>query len=741
MLANINIESFLENLPVVIAIADFFSGEYLYVNEDFCEVLGYSKNEVIGKTVQELNIWSNIEDRKNFIEKLENNTTLKNFEAEFNRKDRKKIVGIVSFYKYNINNRLCLITIGKDITSLKEKELFFNTIFNNVKVGILVADIFSKEFFFANPTICKMLGYELDELLTLSVFDIHPKDKIDGIISFFESQAKGDILVAEDIPCVRKDGTIFYADICTNKITIDSRDFNIGVFLDVTERYNKELALKETKEFLEAIFESIQDGISVLGKDLTIKYVNPVMEKWYSESMSLVGKKCYQAYHNKNEHCTPCPSIRCITSGKTEVNIVQGPPSTNSPVKWLELYSYPIKDKKANEIKGIVEFVKDITDRVNTENEISKLKKLEALGILAGGIAHDFNNLLTGVFGNLEIATLKMSKKDPAYKYIENSIKSLERAKNLTKQLLTFSKGGEPILDIVDLKDLIKTVVTFDLTGSNIKPHFNFPDNLWHVKADANQISQVISNLTINAKEAMPDGGNVYIQAENIENYENQEIGLKGDFIRIKFQDEGVGIPENNLEKIFDPFFSTKNIKSGLGLSISYSIIKRHNGYIKVYSKEKIGTIFEIFLPAVKEKILKHKKRESTIKKLKTKNLNILIVDDEEVIKEVLKEVFGLHGFKVEEASDSKEAIEKFKNNKFDVVLLDLTLPGDISGKEIGKKILEIDKNAKIIITSGYSDDPVFSNYRDYGFHGTVTKPFTIDKLISEIEKALSIIN
>ena len=737
MLANINIESFLENLPVVITITDFFSGEYLYVNEEFCEVLGYSKNEVIGKTIQELNIWSNIEDRKTFIEKLKDKTNIKNFEAEFIRKDGKKIVGIVSFFKYYINNRLCLVTIGKDITLLKEKEVLFNTIFNNIKVGILVADVFSKEFFFANPTICKMLGYELHELLTLSVYDIHPKDKIDNIISFFESQAEGEILVAEDVSCLKKDGTIFYADICTNKITIDNRDFNVGVFLDVTERYNKELALKETKEFLEAIFESIQDGISVLSKDLTIKYVNSVMEKWYSESMPLVGKKCYQAYHNKNEHCIPCPSIRCITSGKTEFNIVPGYPSPNSPVKWLELYSYPIKDKNTNEVKGIVEFVRDITDKVNTENEIAKLKKLEALGILAGGIAHDFNNLLTGIFGNLEIAKLKMSKKDPAYKYIENSIKSLERAKNLTRQLLTFSKGGEPILDIVDLKDLIKTVVTFDLTGSNIKPHFKFPNNLWHVKADETQISQVISNLTINAKEAMPDGGNIYIQAENIENYEIQEIGLKGDFVKITFQDEGIGIPEKNLEKIFDPFFSTKKHKSGLGLSISYSIIKRHNGYIRVNSKERIGTTFEIFLPAVKEKILKHKKKKSTNKKLKTKNLNILIVDDEEVVKEVLKEVLELHGFKVEEASNSKEAIEKYKNNKFDVVLLDLTLPGDISGAEIGKKILQIDKNAKIIITTGYSEDPVLSNYKDYGFHGAVTKPFTIDKLISEIKKVL----
>ncbi len=739
MLQNINIETFLEALPVVVAITDFFSGEYLYVNEEFCEVLGYAKNEVIGKTVTELNIWSNFKDRKIFTEKLKDNKILRNFEAEFNRKDGTKIVGLVSFFKYELNNRLTLITIGKDITELKEKEILFNTIFNNIKVGILVADVFSKEFFFANPTICNMLGYELDELLTLSVYDIHPKDKLDEVITFFESQARGEIFVAEDVPCLRKDGTIFYADICTNKITIDNRDFNIGVFLDVTERYNKEIALKETKEFLEAIFESIQDGISVLNNDLTIKYVNPVMEKWYSESMPLVGKKCYQAYHNKNEHCDPCPSIRCITTGKTEFNVVPGYPSPDSPVKWLELYSYPIKDKKTNEVKGIVEFVRDITDKVNAENEVAKLKKLEALGILAGGIAHDFNNILTGIFGNLEIAQLKMSKEDPSYKYIENAFNSLERAKNLTKQLLTFSKGGEPILDVINLKDLIKTVVTFDLTGSNIKPHFKFSKNLWQAKADKGQISQVISNLTINAKEAMPEGGNIYITAENVKDYEIHEIGLKGDFVKITFKDEGIGIPEKNLEKIFDPFFSTKNKGSGLGLSISYSIIKRHNGHIRVYSKEDVGTTFEIFLPAAKEETQKNKKNKSFIGEFRNKNFSILIIDDEDVVREVLKETLEFHGFKVEEASNSKEAIEKYKKNKFDLVLLDLTLPGDISGRKIGEKILEIDKNAKIIIASGYSDDPVLSNYKKYGFCGKITKPFTIDILISEIKKVLSI--
>ncbi len=745
MLNKINLDLLFENIPVVISISNVKSGEYIYVNDEFCKVLEYKKDEVIGKSAFQLNVWANPEQRKQFLEKLKTEKIIRNYEAEFLSKTGKRLTAIISILQFPIKNNLYIVSIAKDITEIKkreklidEKAAFFNTIFYNFKVGILVADIFTKEFYFANPTICQMLGYSEEELLKLSVFDIHPKDSVDKILNIFELQAKGEIITAEDVPCLKKDGTIFYADISTNKITIDNRDFNVGVFIDVTDRYLKEVELKETKDFLEAVFESIQDGISVLNNDLTIRYVNPVMEKWYYHNLPLIGKKCYEAYHKKNEPCQPCPSLRCLKTGKKESNIVKGPPTDLHP-QWLELHTYPIKHKQTGKITGIVEFVRDITEKVNSEKEVVKLKKLESLGVLAGGIAHDFNNILTGIFGNLEIAKLKLEKSNPAYKFIEKAYNSIDRAKNLTKQLLTFAKGGEPLLEVVDLKSIIKNVVTFDLSGSKVKAHFYFPENLWHIKADKEQISQVISNLTINSKESMPDGGNIYIFAENLENFEIPEIGIKDNFIKITFKDEGKGIPEKYIDKIFDPFFSTKQIGSGLGLSIVYSIVKRHNGFISVQSEPGKGTVFEIFLPAEKEEKSMEQSQSNEIEiRNEFKNIKILIVDDEELVRNIIKEMLESVGFYVETASNSKEAIEKFKNGEFHIVILDLTIPGDIDGREIAYRILKINSSAKIILASGYSNDYVIANFKKYGFKGSITKPFKFENLISEIKKVLN---
>jgi PAS domain S-box-containing protein len=405
----------------------------------------------------------------------------------------------------------------------------------------------------------------------------------------------------------------------------------------------------------------------------------------------------------------------------------------------------PIRDIKSS-IRGVVLVFRDVTEQLKTENDLLKSKKLESLGVLAGGIAHDFNNMLTGLFGNIELAKMELSRNHKAYHHIETANQALERATHLTKQLLTFAKGGNPILEAVNLRQVIQTSISFNLSGSSIKARFDLPDDLWQIKADKGQISQVAANLIINAKQAMPDGGNLYIKAENIKDIkENTAIHLSGDFVKISIRDEGVGIFAKYVERIFDPYFSTKQTGSGLGLAIVHSIIAQHNGHISVVSKPGSGTTFTIFLPAEKSS---HKPTATTYLDLIEKPIStsghILVMDDDEMVRNISAAMLERYGYTVDFAVDGKEAMEKYiaadkSGNSFDIVIMDLTIPGGMGGKEAVNKLLAVAPKAKVIVSSGYSTDPVMANYSDYGFKGRLVKPFRMDTFKTEICKVMEI--
>ncbi|MCK5232317.1 MAG: response regulator, partial [Desulfobulbaceae bacterium] len=385
-------------------------------------------------------------------------------------------------------------------------------------------------------------------------------------------------------------------------------------------------------------------------------------------------------------------------------------------------------------------------EQLKTEEELLKSKKLESIGVLAGGIAHDFNNILAGLFGNIELAKIKLSLNHKAYPHIETANHALERATRLTKQLLTFAQGGDPILEAVNLQEVVQTSIRFNLSGSNIKPHFNLPDDLWNVKADKGQISEVIANLIINARQAMPDGGSLYIGAENIKDLkESTARHLSGDFVKLNIRDEGVGISAKHIDRIFDPYFSTKQTGNGLGLATVHSIIAQHNGHISVASKPDIGTTFTIFLPAEKSS---HKPASTTHPDLTEKPTSIsghiLIMDDEEMIRNVSAGMLKLCGYTVDFAVDGKEAIEKYISadkggHPFDIVIMDLTIPGSMGGQEAIKRLLAVAPKARVIVSSGYSTDPVMANYSDYGFKGRLAKPFQIEALKAEIFRVIEL--
>lgn len=391
-------------------------------------------------------------------------------------------------------------------------------------------------------------------------------------------------------------------------------------------------------------------------------------------------------------------------------------------------------------IAGYQSVVRDMTERKQLEEERIKASKIESLGILAGGIAHDFNNILTSILGNISLSQEFFNNKDKGKRILLKAQNACVQAKNLTNQLLTFSKGGAPVKETASVSEIIKESASFSLIGSNVLCEFSIPDDLWQVEIDKGQIIEVINNLIINAAQAMPEGGKIVIRAQNTAIGDKSAMPLKkGDYVKITINDTGTGIHPDHLPKIFDPYFTTKEGGSGLGLAITFSIIKRHGGHITVHSQLGTGTTFTLYIPA---SFKENGKKTKKVKKPARLKGNILVMDDNEGIRDLAHEALTFFGYDVEVACDGDEALKIFAeayecNRPFGVVILDLTVPGGIGGKEALQRFLEIDPEVKAIVSSGYSNDPVMSNYKDYGFKGVVTKPYNPNELMEAIDTVL----
>jgi len=374
------------------------------------------------------------------------------------------------------------------------------------------------------------------------------------------------------------------------------------------------------------------------------------------------------------------------------------------------------------------------------EEELRRAQKLESLGILAGGIAHDFNNLMTGVLGNISLIKSCPVRPDKVCQIPASMEKAALKTKDLIRQLLTFSKGGSPIKKIASIVEITQESAGFVLSGSNVKCQFSIPDDISAVNIDEGQMGQVINNIVINAIHAMPEGGIVEIRFENITIAENNSMRLgKGQYVRTSIEDHGVGIPKEYLPKIFDPYFTTKKEGTGLGLATAYSIIKKHDGLITVESEVGTGTTFHIYLPVIEGEVAHLISRE---KILLDRKGNILVMDDNQVIRDSAKWMLSRIGYEVMFAREGSEAIAMYKEalhsgKPFDAVILDLTVAGGMGGKEAVKKLLEIDPNVNAIVSSGYSKDTVMSEFKQFGFKGRLEKPYQMEELSETLLKVI----
>jgi PAS domain S-box-containing protein len=546
---------------------------------------------------------------------------------------------------------------------------------------------------------------------------------------------KGQPMLA-DVYCRRRDGSYLYLLIAGNPIVTSDKSFQgrLLVVTDITERRLLEELLWRQAHIVDQIHDA------VISTDLagSITSWNQSAERLFGQTAAAMLGKPFATLHPPDQPEIISENLLDLLKEKGFLESELQLRHNSGNLFHGHLAISPLKDRQG-EIIGVIAAVRDITERKIMENELLRTSKLESVSVLAGGIAHDFNNLLTAISGNIAMAALNADAKTFVTERLAEADKACLRAQHLTRQLLAFSKGEKPQKKLVSLHDLLKTSASLMLRSSNVRRQADLPADLWWVEVDEEQINQAVNHLLINADQAMPQGGTIQILAENIKISARSQIPVRtGNYVKIAIRDQGVGIPPEHVAKVFDPFFTTKRRGTGLGLSTVYTIIKNHDGHVTVESTLE-GSTFIIYLPA--------SRRKSGLPKPKTLKISfgrgkVLLMDDEEMILEVSGAMLKRLGYEVTVAQDGAEAINQFRlafqeGEPFDAVILDLTVPGGWGAKETIGGLQQIDPKVKVVVSSGFSDDPLKTDFSHYGFSGFMPKPYNLSQLSAVMHRIM----
>jgi len=519
---------------------------------------------------------------------------------------------------------------------------------------------------------------------------------------------------------------------------------NRNLRAEIAERKLAEDAFRESEERLRVIFETSQAGIIMVDPQGIISFANNRMAEMFGCPLDDVIGSRYTDHLHPLANQAGSALMRQLISGEIDFVHTERNYLRNDGSDFWGYLSGRRLETAEGELRALVGIIADITDRKTAEDDNKRIEaqmlnmqKLESLGVLAGGIAHDFNNILTGIMGNISFAQMVMESSHKAHSPLLKAEKASQRAAELACQLLTFSRGGQPIKKAFSVKTLVGESVSLVLRGTNIKGVIEIPDTI--IEADEGQINQAFNNIVINAVHAMPGGGTLTIRGEKPTLNVDNRLGLApGEYVSLTFTDEGCGISEADQKRIFDPYFTTKASGTGLGLASTHSIINRHGGLILVDSSIGKGSSFTIYLPStVQTPVPITPEHEPS--PARKKGGKVLVMDDEEMIRDLAAEMLRELGYQVQTCIDGKEAIELYRaanetGASFSAVIMDLTIPGGMGGKQAAERIIEMDPKARLVVSSGYSNDPVMAKYAEVGFCATLLKPYCT----SDIERVLS---
>ncbi len=615
----------------------------------------------------------------------------------------------------------------------------YRSFFERTKYCVYIHD-FQGNFLDANQAALDLLGFSREDIPRMKFSDILEEDQMPVAFKAMEEiLTDGFMSEINDLRLRKKDGAYVWVE--TESSIISGPDGPVaiqGVARDITRRKNAEEALLRSEQFNRSLVEAAPVGILYLDADGVITYENKSMMRMMGvpegTRSPILGLRISDIPPIADAGIVPM--IRRVLNGETISGAEVSYLSLMGKDLELEVHAAPLMGDQGV-FEGAIVMALDITERKRTEDALMRAQKLDSLGVLAGGIAHDFNNVLTGILGNISMARLAASDDGELADKLTQAENACFHARDLTRQLLTFSRGGTPIKKIINPGNTLSEAANFALSGSKNRPEIRIEDSLMAVDADEGQLRQVMSNIIINADQAMPMGGVIRIRAGNLDQKERMvaadgTVIEPGKYVELVISDEGIGIPADYLGRIFDPYFTTKRKGSGLGLAVSYSIVRNHQGHIRVESNPGGGTVFTVYLPAVEDKVLPDSPERKTGSG--ESGGRVLVMDDDMSVGSVALGLLEMLGFEAVVVVNSKGAVDEYRSafeagNPFDAVILDLTIPGGTGGKDTAEQIRTIDPGACLIVSSGYSNDPVMSRYAEYGFMEVLPKPYRIEDL------------
>lgn len=746
----------IESASNAFAISDL-AGNLNYVNPAFLKLWGFrTREEILGKPAT--GFWQMGEKA---VEVMEGLRTRGGWSGEMVAKSKEGALFDVqvaaSLVLDDVGRPFCMLASFVDITerkrtegALQESEQRFKAIFDHSNDGILLADMEKKRFFIGNETICQMLGYSPDEIKDLGVMDIHPAEDLPYVIDQFEKQARKEIAIAKDLPVVRKDGSVFYADVSAFPITLVGKTYLVGAFRDTTERKQAEDSLRQSEERFRVLFEQAADIILLM--EISPRGL-PVIRDANNATFRLLG------YERDEMIGQPVSIIEAERDASKVVEERREAVLSESGKKIFEA-KHRCKDGTVREFEcsvtemqiGSKTFAisveRDITERRSLEAQLIQAQKMEAVGLLAGGIAHEFNNILGGILGYASLMRLKMEPDHPFWGYVETIEKSSQRAALLTSQLLGFARKGKYDLRSLNLNLLAEDTLaivrqTFDRA---VTVEARLAESLPKVEGDTMQLQQVLMNLCINARDAMPKGGSLVLTTRTEQVAEGDERippeSKAGLYVLLSVADTGCGMDEETQAKIFEPFFTTKEKGkgTGLGLAMVYGVAKNHGGFVTVRSEVGRGSAFTLHLPAAEKPSERRPEALAGPEKSRgaVSDQTILVVDDEESIRSLARDILEGEGYRVLLAEDGPQALEAYREHQGEIglVVLDLIMP-KLGGGEVFLKLKEMDPGVHVLVSSGYSQEGKAQEILSGGALGFVQKPFHVRDLISKVRQGL----
>ncbi len=751
-----------ENAKAVIWMMDL-NLRYTYISPYIKHNLDYSPEEYVAKPLHEVMTPSSVELCMRVLnEELEsekggdkNPSRSRTLEAEYIHRDGRTLWAEMNmtFIRDEAGAAIGILGITRDISdakksqeALRQNKQEYDELISMIPTGIYkftVPPDGKRRFDYISPRCSELLGIDVRELME-NDHALPERLHSDDVNSFTrESEAavrngspfawEGRLMVDQQIRWIQVES---YPHLQDN----GDRVWH-GVLNDITERKMAKEALQESEERFRSLVDQMIDSVIIIDWNGTVLFANATALKLVEldADADVVGRNIAEFIDpaNMKEVMT---ALSLIQAGHRGVTAGCKVITENGHEKWVEAIGTKVHFKGTD---GDLVNIRDVTERKRMEEELLKSHKLESVGALAGGIAHDFNNLLAGIYGYIELIKDSITPGTDVADMLSAAEQATMQAAELTKRLITFSRGGDPVKKLCDVADIVKDAAAKSIGNASVDMEMLMDHGLWQAEVDEGQIRQVIRNLVLNAAEAMPGGGRLTVRTENVMIAPQSKLPLsEGPYVRISVEDTGTGISAEQLPLLFDPYYSTKERGSqkgmGLGLSVCYSVVNRHNGYIKVESARGKGSIFHVYLPAtimeMRQLKLSYADKQPDLKG------RILVMDDEAIVRDMISQLLTAKGYRVHAANDGLSAIDLYlkareSGESYDLLILDLTVKGGMGGKLTIERILSIDPQVKAIILSGYTDDPVIQNYKDYGFVGALTKPFALKDLLAILEK------